>query len=242
MKKGIIYYTSHNAKPEILQGVRNQILKSGLPITSATLKPLDFGDNFVYPAPGKTMREKRGVMSYFHQIHLALKNSTADYVFFCESDVLYHPSHFEFEPSKDDVFYYNTNVWKWDYIGKKIVTYDQQASVSGLCVNRKHALAFYERRLKIIYDNEYEKIPTHGNPSWARQMGYEPGKTGGRNKREPGQHELWRSEGPLIDIRHTRCMTVPKMDPEHFRNKPKNWKEDIIDNIPGWEEPWKLVT
>jgi len=238
---GIIYYTSNNAKPVLLEGVRKQILKSGLPITSATLEPLDFGDNYVYEATGTTMREKRGIMSYFNQIVLALENSRADNVFFCEHDILYPTSHFEFEPERDDTFYYNTNVWKWDYTGKKVVTYDQQASLSGMCANRKLALDFYKRRLKIIYDKEYDKIPTYGNPTWARKMGYEPGKNGGRNKLEPALSAEWRSKEPLIDIRHTRCMTVPKMDQEHFIKKPKNWREDVIENIPGWNKPWELV-
>ena len=232
--KGIIYYTHHNVKPAILEGVQKQILKSRLPIVSCSLKPMDFGTNVVH-------KGERGIMSYFHQILLALETSKVDDVFFCEHDILYHPSHFEFEPKRDDTFYYNRNVWKWDYTGKKIVTYDQTASVSGICVNRKLALNFYKRRLELIYENGWDKVPTFGNPLWARNLGYEPGRAGRRNKLEKVRAEEWRSEYPIIDIRHTRCMTVPRWDVKHFRNKPTNWREDIIDNIPGWNEPWKLV-
>lgn len=232
--KGIIYYTSHNVKPEIFEAVQKQILKSGLPIISSSLKPINFGDNVVYHADGKTMAEKRGIMSYFNQILLALEVSNAKYVFFCEHDVLYHPTHFDFEPPEDDVFYYNTNVWKWDYIGKRVVTYDQCASVSGICVNRKHALEFYRKRMKIILDNNWDKVKSWGNPSWARHLGYEPGRAGKRNKLEYTKTAEWRSEYPIIDIRHTRCMTIPRWKPELFKNRPKNWREDIIDNVPGW--------
>jgi hypothetical protein len=235
MTKEIIYYTHHRAKSAILKGVQKQILKSGLPIVSCSLQPLDFGTNIVYPG-------KRGIISYFNQIVKALETSTADYVFFCEHDVLYHPSHFEFTPPRDDTFYYNVNVWRWDYTGKKIVTYDQVASVSGICVNRKLALDFYKNRLKIIYKNGWDKIKTFGNPSWARDLGYEPGRAGKRNKLEKAKSEEWRSEYPIIDIRHTRCMTIPRWIPEQFRKKPTNWREDIIDNIPGWEKPWNLVS
>lgn len=242
MRAGIIYYTSHNAKPKLLEGVRKQILKSGLPITSVSLKPIDFGNNMVYGDPNLRPNQKRGIMSYFNQIVTALENSDADYVFFCEHDVLYHPSHFEFIPPRDDTFYYNVNVWKWDYIGKRAVTYDQVGSVSGICVNRKHALEFYKNRLKLIYDKGWDKIPTFGNPRWARDLGYEPGRAGKRNKYEKTRAEEWRSKYPIIDIRHTRCITHPRWNPEKFRNKPTNWVEDVIDNVPGWEEPWNLVS
>ena len=50
----------------------------------------------------------------FKQILVALEASESDIVYFCEADVLYHPSHFDFTPSKKDVFYYNENVWKLD--------------------------------------------------------------------------------------------------------------------------------
>lgn len=230
---GIVYYTHDNGKPAILEGVRKQILKSGLPIVSCSLEPLDFGFNVVY-------RGTRGIMTYFHQILLALETSTADNVFFCEHDVLYSHSHFDFVPPRDDTFYYNTNAWKWDYYSRLIVTYDHHSSVSGLCCNRLLALEFYKRRLKIIYENGWDKLPTFGNPTWARDLGYEPGKHKG-NKREPAKAEEWKSEYPNIDIRHTRTMTVPKFTLESFKKKPTNWREDILDNLQGWNEPWKLV-
>ena len=240
--KGIIYYTSHNGKPRLLEGVRNQIAKSGLPITSVSLEPIDFGTNIVHGDPKLRANQKRGIMSYFHQIKLALENAKEKYVFFCEHDVLYHPSHFDFTPPRDDTFYYNRNVWRWDFIGKKVVTYDQVASVSGICVNRKLALDFYTKRLQLIYEKGWDQAPTHGNPKWARHLGYEPGRAGKRNKYETAKADEWRSEYPIIDIRHTRTVTQPRWLPEHFKNHPSNWKEDVIDNVPGWDNPRKLVT
>ena len=231
MNKGIIYYSRLKTDSIILDGCQKQILKSGLPITSCSTHPIDFGTNVIEP--------DESIVGYFKRILLALETSSADYVFFCEDDILYHPSHFDFEPSRDDTFYYNTNVWKWNYYNNQVITYDHQASVSGLCVNRKLAIEFYKRRLKIIYENEFEKISTHGNPTWARDMGYEPGKHKG--SKEPARAEEWRSEYPIIDIRHTRCTTVPKMTQDSFKIKPVNWQEDVIENLPGWDEPWKLV-
>lgn len=239
--KGIIYYTSHNAKPELLKGVQKQLLSIGLPITSVSLEPLDFGNNIVYGDPNLRANQKRGIMSYINQIILALENAKEKYVFFCEHDVLYHPSHFEFTPPRDDTFYYNRNVWRWDYISKRTVSYDQVASVSGICVNREFALDFYKNRLKIILENGWDKIPTFGNPQWARDLGYEPGRR--NNQYEPKvRSEEWRSEYPIIDVKHTRCITHGRWEIDKFKNKPTNWKEDIIDNIPGWENVWNLVS
>lgn len=220
--KGIIYYTSNRLKGEIRKGVLQQIEKSGLPVTV-----------------NNTPLEKIGALSMFHQILDCLERSNKKYVFFCEHDVLYHPSHFDFTPPRDDTFYYNTNVWRWDYYSKRVITYDHLSSVSGLCVNRELAKEFYTKRLKMIYERGFDKLPTFGNPTWAREMGYEPGK---KNRYgEKALKEEWRSEHPNIDVRHTRSMTVPKMDYKSFLKPPENWIESEIDKLTGWKEPWKLV-
>ncbi len=222
MSIGIIYYTSNRIKPEIKAGCWKQLQKSGLTIT---VNDIVIG--------------KPGAVSMFKQIYDCLQRAKEDYVFYCEHDILYHPSHFEFVPLRDDTFYYNVNVWRWDYYSKKVITYDHLASVSGLCVNRELALAFYERRLRIIKEKGYDQIPTFGNPIWAREMGYEPGKF--NKEGEAALKEEWRSEYPNIDIRHTRSMTHPKLNLEDFKRKPKNWRVDMIENLPGWKEPWNLV-
>ncbi|MCL4416326.1 MAG: hypothetical protein M1365_06475 [Actinobacteria bacterium] len=153
--------------------------------------------------------------------------------FFCEHDVFYHPSHFEFTPPTDDHFYYNTNVWKWNFYSDKTSTYDNLMSVSGICANRELALNFYENRLKIIYDQGYDKIPTWGNPLWARKMGYEPGKANEETKKE--MRIEWKSKYPNIDVRHTRNITPTKRSLADFRKKPTGWQESTLDKLPGWD-------
>lgn len=224
--KGIIYFTNNKPIKSIFEGVQKQILKSGLPIASASVKPIDFGNNIVV--------SDESIMGYFKRIVAALEGSSEKYVFFCESDVLYHISHFDFTPARDDTFYYNTNIWKWDYDSKRVVAYDHQASLSGLCCNRELALKFFKRRLEIIYANGWDKLPTGGNPSWARNLGYEPGRHKG-NTLEPALSEEWSSQFPIIDIRANHNMTPKKMDKDGFRKKPTGWREDLITNIPGWE-------
>ncbi len=87
--------------------------------------------------------------------------------------------------------------------------------------------------MKLIYDNGWDKLPTKGNPSWLRKLGYEPGRNK-RNKLEPARAEDWKSPYPILNIRHTDNTTPKKMKQEDFRNKPTGWKEDTIENIYGY--------
>lgn len=222
MSVGAIYYTSNRVNSAIKEGCWRQLQKSGLPITV-----------------NDTVVGKPGAVSMFKQIYDCLQRAEQTQVFFCEHDILYHLSHFDFVLPRDDIFYYNVSVWRWDYYSRKVITYDHHASVSGLCVNRELALEFYKRRLKIIDEKGYDKLPTFGNPDWARTMGYEPGKS--NKEGESALKEEWRSEFPNIDIRHTRSMTAPKLNYEDFKRKPCNWREDVIENLLGWDEPWTLV-
>jgi hypothetical protein len=222
MSVGIIYYTSNRVNPEIKEGCWKQLQKAGLPIT--------VNDKVV---------GKIGAVSMFKQILDCLERATETHVFFCEHDILYHPSHFEFIPPKDDTFYYNVNVWRWDYYSNRVITYAHMASVSGLCVNRELAMGFYRNRLRIIAERGYEQLPTFGNPVWARSMGYEPGKF--NKEGESALKEEWRSIFPNIDIRHTKALTVPKLNINDFKRTPVEWREDTINNLSGWDKPWMLV-
>ena len=66
------------------------------------------------------------------QILTALENSTTDYVFFTEHDVLYPKCHFDFTPPRDDIFYYNANVWRWFYPEDTAITHDRMLPLSSL--------------------------------------------------------------------------------------------------------------
>ena len=218
MTKGIIYYTDNRLDEEITQRVQGQILKSGLPIVSCSLKPLGFGKNIVLDL-------EPSAITMVKQILTALKASDSDYVFFCEHDVLYHLSHFNFIPPNDNIFYYNTNVWRWDYSSDKVITYDHLRSLSGLCVYRDKVLEHFNKKMKTIIDKSYDKIPVTRNPAWARKYGYEPSEKNGEVTEE------WRSEFPNIDIRHNNTMTPRKMKIEDFVHKPTGWKESIISEL-----------
>ena len=222
MSKSIIYYTDNRLDEPIFSICQRFIRESGLPIVSTSLKPIDFGKNIVVEeiVPGYRTMAK--------QILVALENSVEDYVFFCEHDVLYHKSHFDFTPPKDDVFYYNHNVWRWDYPRDRIITYEKLHCLSGLCVNRKFALDHYRMRVRIIEEGNYDEHQI-------RVRGYEPGT---KNLMHHGfsddTQEAWYSEVPDIDIRHNKTYSIRKVTLGAFTHLPTKWRVETLDKIPGW--------
>lgn len=227
MTKGIIYYTDNRLGEPIFSIVQKYIRNSGLPIVSVSLKPIDFGKNIVF-------KLTPGYLTMIKQITTVLEASASDYVFFCEHDVLYPLSHFDFTPKRDDIFYYNAHVWRWKYPDNLAITYDRLISLSSLCVNRKFTLDHYQKRLKKIKELNLEK-DTRREPKWARRWGYEPGtkkiKRGGFSDDD---FETFRSNEPLIDLRHGRTFSQSKVTLDSFVHPPTNWRERTLDKIDGW--------
>ena len=87
MSKGIVYYTDNRLEERIFSTCQKHILAADLPIVSVSLQPINFGQNIV-------VKGEPGYPSMVNQIVTALEATTADYVFFCEHDILYHKSHF----------------------------------------------------------------------------------------------------------------------------------------------------
>ncbi len=201
--KEIIYYTCNTHRPEIDDLCRQQLLKSGLPIVNVSLnKRIGFGDRefVVYGDKGPEMMHK--------QVLLGLRASQAKYIFLCESDVLYHPSHFDFTPDRDDTFFYNTNVWRIRYPDGFAVWIDNIQQVSGICADRELAVRFYERRNKEIAEKGFDRC-------------YEP------HSRTGEIDGVWMSEQPNLCIRHDANLTGSKWKASDHRNRhfTIGWKE-----------------
>jgi hypothetical protein len=229
MTKGIIYYTDNRIENPIRDVVRYFIKKSGLPIVSCSLEPIRFGKNIALEG------RVRSYPTYITQIYTALNNLDTDYVFFCEHDVLYHESHFEFTPPENDRFYYNGNVWRWKLHNFKLVTYDQMRPLSCLCVNRQLAIEHYKKRLQKIEEEGLSDTRSR-EPRRARIWGFEPGTK--PTSRGGFSDELvvdWKSRGPNIDIRHNKTFTSIKLDPQDFKVLPPGYKEIKYDQVDGWD-------
>lgn len=216
---GIVYYTCNTHRAEIETACREQLKKAGLPITSVSLnKKIDFGDTRI------VMEGERGAVMMHRQILAGLEACKAKTVFLCESDVLYHPSHFDFWPKREDVFYYNTNVWRMRYPDGLAVWTDDLQQVSGLCASRELLIDFYRKRLAQI---EAEGFNRHYEPG-IKQTVY-PRMRGGKYGVENRQ-----SEYPNVCIRHDANLTASKWKPEEFRDKryAKGWREAY--QVDGW--------
>jgi hypothetical protein len=216
--KGIVYYTDNRLNGRIDHAVKAQLAMcaNGYEIMSASLAPIDLGKNIVVSG-------ERGPLTMFRQILAALEESTADIVFFCEHDCLYPPSHFEFMPERADVFYYNVNVWKVRASDGHAVKVDDCRQTSGLCAYRRLLLEHYRKRVEIVEQNGF-----------SRKMGFEPGTHNRAERVDDYGSKTWRSEQPLIDIRHGGNFTLSRWSKDQFRNQryTRGWAE--ADEVPGW--------
>jgi hypothetical protein len=140
--KGILYYTDNRINKRLSDIVRKYILDSELPIISVSLKPIEFGNNIHYHG-------RRSHSTMFKQILTGLQAIKYNYVFMCEHDVLYHKSHFDFDPPRSDVYYYNNNVWKYRLKDKKVIGYDCKW-LSQCCASRNILIEHYEKKLALM--------------------------------------------------------------------------------------------
>jgi ribosomal protein L19 len=196
---------------------------------------MSFGDkNVCHP------EWQRGILTLFRQILAALEASTADIIFFCEHDVLYHPSHFDFTPVKKKVYHYNVNVWKVRMSDGHALKVDNLKQLSGLCGYRTHLIRHYKKRLAIIEDRR-KAILAAGKPleneGVSKYMGYEPGLHSEPRGVDHYGVKSWKSEFPNLDLRHDQNFTKNRWRKEEFVDKKytKGWTETTVDKIPGWD-------
>jgi len=103
----IIYYTS-NMEDEIFEKkMRDNILKqsNGMSIISVSRKPIDFGKNICIG------EQPVCYSNLWKQLLIGLKEAKTEFCIAAESDCLYPPEYFTFEPSVKDKVYHYDNVW-----------------------------------------------------------------------------------------------------------------------------------
>jgi hypothetical protein len=218
---GVVYYTDNNLDPEIMLKCQRQLKRSigNHPLVSVSLKPIDFGDNIC-------MDLEAGPVAMFKQILAGVERLKTDYIFFAEHDVLYNSTHFDFFPVQENIFYYNENVWKVRMSDGHGLHYDCQ-QLSGLCAERDLLLTHYRKRIALAEEKGF-----------SRAMGFEPGTHGREERVDDYKAESWKSDVPILDLRHDKNQTSSRWTKEEFRNKKftEGWEEK--DNIPGWGHIW----
>jgi hypothetical protein len=158
----------------------------------------------------------------FKQILAALEHSRAIDIWFCEHDMLYHPSHFDFEPPRDDIFYYDENRWFVDAKTGRALFY-HACSTSLLVAKRKLLLEHYRTRVA--------RVEKEG---FTLRLGYEPGNHPYPRGVDMYKRETYFAKYPSLDIRHGKNLTPTRWSKDQFRNKGNlyAWKES--DRIDGW--------
>lgn len=230
---GAIYYTCFHVDEKIRLICQEQLKKAFTgPIVSVSLnKPANIGKNIV-------IEGERSNTMMIRQIITALEALDTKYVYFTEHDVLYHPSHFTFVPPKDNVFYYDLAVVRWDYPHDRVISYDGLTCLSMMCCNREWALDHYRKRMKRLIESGFDKQDGPGNmqPHWVRALGYEPGT---KRRRIGGfsddVSERWRSPFVNVDIRHGKTLSNPKTKLSQFKHLPKNFQEHHLDDFQEWK-------
>lgn len=145
MTKDIIYYSSNIESPEFEQKIIDNIneVKGDLNVISVTQKNLNFGKNICVGERGYSY------LNAFRQILLGAEESTSDFLWMCESDVLYpREGYFDFEPTDiNKIYSYNENwiMWKnpnYNNFRKKLQQH------GGMIYGRKWLIEFLNKCLK----------------------------------------------------------------------------------------------
>jgi hypothetical protein len=210
--KGIVYYTDNSCQERIANLARKKIDQAcnGIDIVSVSQYPLDFGKNVV-------MELQRSSVSMFNQILKGLGTSKADIVYLVEHDVLYHPSHFDFIPPREDTLYYNKHRYALDAkTGQALHRYSM--SPSHLVAYRELLFKYYQDLLRLIEERGYSR----------RKMGFAPGGRTIDGMDKPNV-ETYVSELPNVDIRNIGNFTTS----HDFRERGLKDGE-LADEIPGW--------
>ena len=209
--KGILYYTDNQLNMKLAGQVRAQIDKSGLPVTSVSLKPMNWGNNIHF-------KGERGYLTMFKQILAGLEAMTQNIVYFCEHDVFYHPSHFEFTPADQFKWYYNGNYW---FVrGDGFAIHYNVSPLSGLVVYREAAIRHFKERVEMI---EKEGFSYH--------MGFEPFTHRRVKWKFWCDYEVFMSDQPNIDMAHNGNVTQKRWSQDKFIKKPEFWEEGNIKDL-----------
>jgi len=98
----VVYYTCNREYPLLEEAVRKTIRRNSgdLPIVSVSHKRIEFGNNI---SVGMIEQSPEHV---FMQLRIGAEIAKSRFLAVCEADTLYPPSFFQFQPSRDDTYYY----------------------------------------------------------------------------------------------------------------------------------------
>ena len=226
-RAGVVYYSDNRIDEALRRTVINQILLAcdfeiAAVVLNAQQYMVDGGDTVSSRWRVLRFEGERGYLTMFKQILAGLEAIDTEFVFFCEHDVLYHQSHFDFVPPNAEQVFYNQHVYKVDAATGRALHY-RCSQTSGLCANRELLLEHYRKRIALVERQGY-----------SRAMGFEPGTHRRKERVDDLTAASWMSAYPNVDIRHGANLTPSRWRREQFRNQKycEGWTEG--DAVPGW--------
>jgi hypothetical protein len=246
MDTTIIYYTDHSlAEPLFSQVQKNLVEAAGdRPIISVSHTPIELGTNI---AIGK---KKRSWLLLYKQLLIGVERAETKYVAMAEHDCLYHDEHLSFIPPRDDTFYYNENNMfvQWSDTnhphlkGMYSIWPEQRLALSSLICNRTLLEDTLNQRLDLLDKDRklVREIVFAGEPGLSRLRVEKARKwaSSGRpvwlkdylkDQLDREKYDVWRSQMPILDIRHDRNFTGPRRGKRRHYDNPYWGKfEDVI--------------
>jgi len=101
---GVLYVTSNRERPEFEEKIKASLLTviGDRPLVSVSQQPINFGRNICVGDIGHSY------YSAFRQMVVGAESMTEDYVAIAESDQLYPPDYFTFEPAGEDLYLHDS--------------------------------------------------------------------------------------------------------------------------------------
>jgi len=162
MDKTILYYSSNREDPVFEQKIVDDLLsKAGnLPIISVTQKPMNVGKNICIGDKGQSY------INEWRQIVIGAKEATTEYLIMAESDFLYPPEYFQFEPKGENIYLYD-NVWIMWMEGTFKSFHRKSRSEGAQVIKRQYLIDILEAYLVRYpgwWGEEYKKEGPHHSP------------------------------------------------------------------------------
>ena len=186
-----LYYTANKNSKYFINNTQECLLKAvgETPIISVSFKSAIIGDNCTNIVIGE---RERSVYQMYQQVLIGAKEAKTEFVFLCEDDMLYHPTHFDYRP-EGDVFAYNINKWSiFSWVEPSFFSYRLRKLMNSLIVRREALIKNLEERYAKypVYDKiEFEKI---------RKYWGEPGKYENHLGINTIETEEYKSEYPNV--------------------------------------------
>jgi hypothetical protein len=169
----------------------------------------------------------RSWLSLYKQLYAGLEKAQTKNVVIAEHDVLYVREHLLFEPLRDDIFYYNCNVWLVQWGGNHpelngMYSYwPNRYCLSQLVCNRQLFLNWVENVLSLLGD-DFNKQLMHAEPGICSERELETVRKRARDGKASYLHiylkdylekfkkDTFETKVPILDIRHRSNFSGPR--------------------------------